>query len=306
MTINEAASILRLTRDEVKVAINDGIELPISRKITRLATVKIADEWDIDDAELDAFILAFENEEPSRHPPVAVARALLVEARYACLICLRESPLEFHHLIEWSKIKHYDVQHMMAICPTCHTKCTRGDIDRTAQKQFKHKVVRSIGRDSSSYLTETFLDDSGPIRFSWDDLRSLIGAFHGVIAPKNSGGISKYDFDYIDLEQKNRMNNLGSEYFDTIKTQYEPYFGEIFDFLKDPRNEPIQGLYHEIVDELRLKIAAQREKFGRFEDIILGVAEAVMRNEPDRFRGSRRIMYMLLCFMYVNCDIGKK
>ena len=59
MNLNEAATLLRFTRTEVRIAIEDGIELPISREIIRLEAHLINGEYDIDDGSLDSFICRF-------------------------------------------------------------------------------------------------------------------------------------------------------------------------------------------------------------------------------------------------------
>ena len=57
----------------------------------------------------------------SRTPPVSVARHLRQEAGFGCAAC--GSPiLEYHHIIEWHEKQHFDVEHMVALCPTCHTE----------------------------------------------------------------------------------------------------------------------------------------------------------------------------------------
>ncbi len=174
MTVNESATYMGLSREEIKIAIQNGIELPKSKTIVCLVAHDLGDQgYDIDEDQLDTFKLLFEAEEPGRHPPTEIARNLLVEAKHRCGICREIAPLEFHHLIEFSKVKHYDIRHMMAVCPTCHTRCGIGEIDGKAQRQYKQKLIEGTG-DATIPVYNSFLDDAGPIRFSWDDIRDLI------------------------------------------------------------------------------------------------------------------------------------
>jgi hypothetical protein len=108
MTLNEAARILLWKREDVKQAIEIGVMPPGSQTPVKLRAT-ISDELvEIDDADLDEFIAAFESAEPGRHPPVGVRRQLFFEAREQCCVCGVGGPFEFHHLLDWAKLKHHD------------------------------------------------------------------------------------------------------------------------------------------------------------------------------------------------------
>lgn len=305
MDVNEAAAILRMKREEVKTAIKDGIQLPQSKKLCKLEAHTINEEYDIDEDKLDEFIKSFEAEEPGRHPPTAVCRELLVEARHRCAICEEQGPIEYHHIIEFSTLKHYDTKHMLALCPTCHAKCTFGEIDQKAQRLYKEKLKQNNGGNSLTKRT-SFLDENGPVHFSWEDLKELITALHGTITSSQHSDASKYDYTNIDIQSKNRLNNLGEDYFQIIVSEHEPFFHIILEFLNNPINSDVANLYYEVIDELRTKIAADRERWDRFEHILVRFADAATQNDPGRFKGKRRVLNILLSFMYVNCDIGRK
>lgn len=141
MNLNEAASLLGVSRERALMAIDPGIETSHTRKRVRLAAVSLSHGYDISQQALDEFIGAFENEEPGRHPPVAVRRSLLIESGYKCAVCRENAPLEFHHIIEWATIKHHDPEYMLAICANCHGKITRyGDPDVASQKTIKREL----------------------------------------------------------------------------------------------------------------------------------------------------------------------
>ena len=305
MNLNEAAAFLQKSKDTVKVAITDGLELPFSKTIVKLVAVKIGDNYEIEETDLDTFIKAFDDEDPGRHPPTAIRRALLVEAQHRCAICRRDEPIEFHHVVEFSEIKQYDKRHMLAICRNCHARCGLGEIDKLSQRAYKERL--NNGLPTSGKHTETFIVAEEPIRFSWDDLKELITSFHTAInlreKPRDD---SKYDFSETDVEEKNRLNKLGAEYFAVMRDEYQPYFGEILKFLKSPMNEEIANLYYEIVDELRQKIAANRDRFGRFEQVLIEFGEAAFLAWGKKLKGNRRLLNVLLGFMYFECDIGRK
>jgi hypothetical protein len=163
MDLNEAAALLHFTREEVKIAIIEGIELPVSKRNNKLNAHLIGNSYDIDDPDLDKFIKEFELEEPGRYPPIAVRRELLIEARYSCAICGEKSVLEFHHIIDFSSLQHYDTKHMIALCPTDHALCTMGRIDKASQYIFKENLKKNNIGDPS------FIYSIGPANFSWED-----------------------------------------------------------------------------------------------------------------------------------------
>lgn len=265
MDVREAASLLGWKHEDVKSAIEAGVELPKSKHRIMLSATKVGNTYDIDDTSLDEFIGAFEAVEPGRHPPVPVRRLLLTEANHKCAICKSSDPLQFHHILEFHKLKHHDSKHMLAVCGSCHSRIHNGTIDTKSLRIYKGRL---------EHLTEISDPQLFPLRFSWDDLREIIEVIHEEVATRDPSSESKYDFSDTELERKNRLNRLGDEYFEMMRNRYEPYFGKIAEFLKDPVNTRVADLYYEIVDELRSKIAAARSRFDGFEDILLEVYDS--------------------------------
>jgi len=303
MNLNEALKLLQLRREQVVAAIDMGIELPVSKDMAFLVAVPIGTDYDIDEASLDSFISRFHNEQPGRHPPVAVRRQLLVESKHRCGVCGEPAPMQFHHIVDFAKIGHYDPQHMLALCPTCHAYCTNGFIDSKSQYMYKNQLASHQSNGNGM----TFADSVGSANFSWSDLRQVISLLHtSVISSPIPKGESRYDFSAIDLQHKNELNNLGAEYFEQVIVEHhEPYFHRIDSFLKKPVNQEIAELYHQVVDELRSKIAANRSQFDRFEYFFIAFGDAAV-NKPVGITLNRRALNVLLSYMYVTCSIGRK
>jgi len=307
MELSEAVSLLgNWSREEIKTAITDGIALPRDGRVVRLRATPVGRDFDVDEADLDAFIREWDGVEPGRHPPVAVRRELLVEAGHRCAICEDSAPFQYHHIVEFSTVPHYDVRHMLAICGTCHHKCTVGIIDRIAQQVYKAKLARGNGAVAGNGDQPTYLNHDGPARFSWEDLRDVVTALHTGLNAAANPGESQFDFSDVDLAEKNRLNELSEDYFREMRAAHEPYFGRVRAFLELPANAPFRDRYFEVVDELRMKIAADRARFGGFEHILTRFADIAVQNNPDALRGKRRALNILLSFMYFNCDIGRK
>lgn len=152
MNTNEVATLLGYSREKVLTLVNQGLSLPTSKAIVKLACEKTGNDLHFTDEQLDEFLDKFETEQPGRYPPTSVRRALLVESSHKCSICNSDSPLEFHHMLEWSKIKHHDPEHMLAICGTCHSKCSNGQIDYKSQCLYKMKLATPKPRNASEDL----------------------------------------------------------------------------------------------------------------------------------------------------------
>ncbi|MBN2267244.1 MAG: HNH endonuclease [Candidatus Babeliaceae bacterium] len=291
MKINEAAQFLCWSRDQVKAAIETGIEKRPGSLSVKLKALTIGKEYDICDEELDKFIGEFYSDEPKRNIPTDIRRKLLVEARYRCAVCSGTSSLEFHHIIEYSEIAHHDPQHMVVLCATCHNRCTKGEIDALAQREFKKRLQ----------LLYPPVDDF-PARFSWGDLRKLIIEMHELMSIENPSSSSKSDFLVIDIEKKNELNKMSPEYYEFMRDNHQPYFGRIEEFLRNPANEKIANLYYEIVDELNSKIAAERDRFDGFENVMVEIRDSAKTRLVD----NPRTLNVLLSFTYFKCDVGRK
>ena len=139
MNLKEAATSLNWGREQIKTAIEQGVATPVGKQQIKLAAVRLENDFDISEVNLDQFLNSFEMEEPGRYPPVSVRRNLLVESSYKCGICRSDAPLQFHHILDWALLKHHDPKHMLAVCGTCHDKISHGQIDTHAQYEFKTK-----------------------------------------------------------------------------------------------------------------------------------------------------------------------
>jgi hypothetical protein len=150
--------------------------------------------------------------------------------------------------------------------------------------------------------------DSAPFRFEPDELVEVIGALHTYASSHPSSGFdSARDFEAIKIrDQKNKMNRLTDDYYQEIVVNGSmPYFARIEDFLKNPRNKEFAVLYHDAADELKQKILTNRAKFDVFDSVFAFLSEQIQQPRAT-LRGKRRMVSILLHYMYFNCDIGSK
>jgi hypothetical protein len=142
MNLKEVTYLLGWTREAVEIAIVDGVKTPATNQLTKLVAAKQDADYDIKEEDVEIFLRAFEADIPGRYPTISVRRELLIESGYQCAICKSDAPPRFHHIVEWSKLKHHDPAQMLAICGSCHDKISGGAIDTKAQKIIKQRLVR--------------------------------------------------------------------------------------------------------------------------------------------------------------------
>ena len=74
--------------------------------------------------------------------PTKLRRAVLIEAGHRCAIpTCRQTPVELAHIVPWNKIQEHTFENLIALCPTCHTRFDRGDIDRLSIEQYKANLT---------------------------------------------------------------------------------------------------------------------------------------------------------------------
>ena len=145
-----------------------------------------------------------------------------------------------------------------------------------------------------------------PLEFDEEDIKEVVLAISYTIKSSSSGTSSEEDFIKIDLERKNKINDLSSEYFNgSIKPNFEN-FGNIESFFKDPINVEIREVYDDIIDELRAQISINRNDYPSFQEIIEDICKKVTHVYKDELKGNKKLVRMLLHYMYCGCDIGKK
>lgn len=187
MTIKEVAELLACSRAHAETLITMGMELPSSKETVKLSATLIDGAQHVSDEELNAFIARFEAEAPGRHPPVGVRRDLLVESGHACAICREKAPSNFHHMLEWSKIKQHNPAHMLHLCGTCHDRCGNGQIDRKSQQSYKTKLKERNNGPVDPYVATKRTADK----------RILEQMFHCAPRPLVVTFLEQASFEYI-------------------------------------------------------------------------------------------------------------
>lgn len=167
-----------------------------------------------------------------------------------------------------------------------------------------------LALDSMSTLRELLPNRKDPVPFRFDpaDLIEVIGAVNDYAdGSAVSAFNSAQDFEKLKLRnEKNKINGLTDEYYTQVMVSNSlPHFSRIDHFLKNPRNTTIAALYHDSADELKQKILLKRREFETFDDVFAFLYEEIQQKRAA-LKGKRRMISVLLHYMYANCDIGSK
>lgn len=74
--------------------------------------------------------------------PTEIKRRVLVEAGHRCAIpTCRYPAYEVAHIEPYSKVKQHEYQNLIALCPNCHTRYDKGEIDRQSMLIYKRKIA---------------------------------------------------------------------------------------------------------------------------------------------------------------------
>ncbi len=75
----------------------------------------------------------------SRPPiPADIRRRVFVEAGHRCAIpTCRYIEVDVHHIIPWSQCQAHEYDNLICLCPNCHRRADRGEIDRKALRLYK-------------------------------------------------------------------------------------------------------------------------------------------------------------------------
>ncbi|MEV4322210.1 HNH endonuclease signature motif containing protein [Microbispora rosea] len=118
--------------------------------------------------------------------PADLKRAVLVEAGHRCAIpACRQMPVEIAHIVPWVTVKKHTFDNLIALCPTCHSRYDRGDIDRQSMIQYKAnlEILNHRYTDIERQLLKAFLRKLEQMRnrfpnASLSDMRSALQIGH--------------------------------------------------------------------------------------------------------------------------------
>jgi len=70
--------------------------------------------------------------------PTELRRRVLIEAGHRCAIpTCRYIDVDVHHIVPWERCKKHEYKNLIALCPNCHKRAERGEIDRKSLRRYK-------------------------------------------------------------------------------------------------------------------------------------------------------------------------
>lgn len=122
---------------------------------------------------------------PDGRPPIPqpLVRRILLEAGHRCAIpTCRAHPVEIAHIVPWSRAKEHAYENLIALCPTCHSRYDRGEIDRTSMLQYKERlrqlwdVERKEQSSERAMQIDAFCNLAATMRMWLDSIAALANA----------------------------------------------------------------------------------------------------------------------------------
>jgi len=86
--------------------------------------------------------------------PADLKRRVLIEAGHRCAIPTCRFPTtDIAHIQPWAKVKEHKYENLIALCPNCHSRADKGEIDRKSLKIYKRILQRLTDRYDRFELT---------------------------------------------------------------------------------------------------------------------------------------------------------
>ncbi|HEY49450.1 MAG TPA: HNH endonuclease [Dehalococcoidia bacterium] len=89
--------------------------------------------------------------------PAELKRRVLVEAGHRCAIpTCRHIDVEVHHIVPWEQCKEHAYENLIALCPNCHSRADKGEIDRKSLRIYKANLRFAIEKFSQFEMDVLF------------------------------------------------------------------------------------------------------------------------------------------------------
>lgn len=73
--------------------------------------------------------------------PTKIRRQVLLEAGHRCAIpTCRMTTIEVAHIVPYSNVKEHKFENLIALCPNCHTRFDKGEIDKLSVLEYKENL----------------------------------------------------------------------------------------------------------------------------------------------------------------------
>lgn len=96
--------------------------------------------------------------------PTDLKRRVLVEAGHRCSIpTCRHIEVDVHHIVPWETCHEHRYENLIALCPNCHRRAGKGEIDRQSLRIYKANLRFTHDRFSQFEVDLLFETNKLPI-----------------------------------------------------------------------------------------------------------------------------------------------
>ena len=133
-----------------------------------------------------------------------------------------------------------------------------------------------------------------PLEFYEKDLQEIVIAFSESKISGEELRAMQNDLTKIPIEEKNKLNNLGKEYFDDVLKKSFSDFEKIKTFLEDPINDEYKTKYDNTISDLQEEITIKREEYNAFEEILNHLYKLIFDSTNDSLKNNRKLIRVFL------------
>jgi len=108
----------------------------------------------------------------------------------------------------------------------------------------------------------------------------------------------------VSYDRKNDTNNMTAAYAKTQRRKYLKDTAQISSFLAAPENQELLVMYESVIDEIELKVVANRKDYQTFDKVMEYLVDLLFNRDPI-LRQHKRLTRAMLFYMYWHCDIGQ-
>jgi hypothetical protein len=107
--------------------------------------------------------------------PAEIKRRVLVEAGHRCAIpTCRHIDVEIHHIKPWGECESHEYENLIALCPNCHSRADKGEIDKKSLRIYKANLRYTHDRFSQIEVDMLFELHKNPKGIQWPPYLRLL------------------------------------------------------------------------------------------------------------------------------------
>lgn len=134
--------------------------------------------------------------------PAELRRRVLVEAGHRCAIpTCRYIEVDIHHIIDYAQCQSHEYENLIALCPNCHRRAGRGEIDRKSLRIYKANL-RFVHDKFSQFEVDILFELANlPLNqgvhfppFMALLIKRLLDASYVILAKNPNGSVASFGF----------------------------------------------------------------------------------------------------------------